>query len=217
MLIGECGVINGDGDLAAPSAHSKRYGAICADPPWYFRNYSEKGAGRNAVSHYDCMDLKHISAMNVSAFAEKDCVLFLWAIDPLLPKAIELIEAWGFTYKTVAFYWAKTNKNSELEKLSEKDFFTGLGYWTRANVEQCLLATRGKPPRMAKDVRRLIVSKRREHSRKPDEAYSRIERLVRGPYLDLFSRQSRAGWDALGEQVSLFDNGPIKTRNRPSK
>jgi N6-adenosine-specific RNA methylase IME4 len=86
----------------------------------------------------------------------------------------------------------------------------------RANVEQCLLATRGSPPRMAKDVRRLVISPRREHSRKPDEIYGRIERLARGPYLELFSRQSREGWDAWGYQPVLFDEGTVPTRNRPS-
>ena len=79
--------------------------------------------------------------------------------------------------------------------LSEADFFIGLSYWSRANVEQCLLATRGSPPRMAKDVKRLVIAPRREHSRKPDEIYNRIERLARGAYLELFARQSRRGWD----------------------
>jgi N6-adenosine-specific RNA methylase IME4 len=143
-------------------------------------------------------------------------VLFLWATDPLLPKALELIKAWGFTYKTVGFYWAKTNKRANLEALTPEDFFTGLGYWSRANVEQCLLATRGSPPRMAKDVRRLVVSPRREHSRKPEEIYGRIERLACGPYLELFARQSRPGWDRWGDQTGMFDAGPVRTRNRPS-
>ena len=194
----------------------KSYGVIYADPPWNFRNYSEKGTGRNAVAHYPCMDLKQIADMDVARFAAKDCALFLWATDPLLPKAFDLIKAWGFEFKTVAFYWVKTNKKADLSALSERDFFVGLGYWTRANVEQCLLATRGKPPRIAKDVRRLMIAPRREHSRKPDETYARIERLARGPYLELFSRQSRSGWDALGKDVALFDNGYINTRNRPS-
>jgi N6-adenosine-specific RNA methylase IME4 len=111
---------------------------------------------------------------------------------------------------TVGFHWVKTNKNG-------KDFFCGLGYWTRANPEQCLLAVRGKPTRLAKDVRRLIVAPRREHSRKPDEAYGLVERLVPGPYLELFARQSRPGWDAIGEEAGLFDNGAVvNTRNRPS-
>jgi N6-adenosine-specific RNA methylase IME4 len=194
----------------------KSYGVIYADPPWNFKNYSEKGTGRNAVAHYPCMDFEQIAAMDIASLAAKDCALFLWATDPLLPKAFDLIRAWGFKYKTVAFYWAKTNKKANLNALKESDFFTGLGYWTRANVEQCLLATRGKPPRMAKDVRRLLISPRREHSRKPDESYDRIERLTRGPYLELFARQSRSGWDNLGKEVALFDKGSVNTRNRPS-
>ena len=194
----------------------KRYGVIYADPPWNFKNFSEKGTGRNPVAHYTCMDFNQIAALQPQRWAAKDCVLFLWATDPLLHKALELIQAWGFTYKTVGFYWAKTNKRANLEALTVRDFFTGLGYWSRANIEQCLLATRGSPPRMAKDVKRLVIAPRREHSRKPDEVYDRIERLAHGPYLELFARQSRRGWDRLGNQASLFDGGPVCTRNRPS-
>ena len=91
--------------------------------------------------------------MPVAEAAADNCALFLWAIDPLLPRAIELIRAWGFEYKTVAFYWVKLNSSTK----HSADFFTGLGYWTRANPEQCLLATLGKPMRHAKDFRRLIV------------------------------------------------------------
>ena len=194
----------------------KRFGVIYADPPWNFKNFSEKGTGRNAVAHYKCMDFEQLAAMQPQSRAARNCVLFLWATDPMLPKALELIDAWDFTYKTVGFYWAKTNKRADLEALSETDFFTGLGYWSRANVEQCLLATRGSPPRMAKDVKRLVIAPRREHSRKPDEVYNRIERLARGPYLELFARQSRRGWDRGGDQGKLFDAGTVRTRNRPS-
>lgn len=194
----------------------KRYGVIYADPPWSFRNYSEKGTGRNAVAHYDCLSFDQLKGLGPQQWAARDCVLFLWATDPLLPRAFQLIESWGFTFKTVGFYWAKTNKRADISRLSERDFFTGLGYWTRANVEQCLLATRGAPPRMAKDVRRLIIEPRREHSRKPDQVYDRIERLTGGPYLELFARQSRPGWDAWGDQAGIFDDGPVETRNRPS-
>jgi N6-adenosine-specific RNA methylase IME4 len=194
----------------------KRYGVIYADPPWNFKNFSEKGTGRNAVAHYACMDFEQIAALKPQRWAAKDCVLFLWATDPLLPKALELIEAWGFTYKTVGFYWAKINKRADLNAMSPDDFFTGLGYWTRANVEQCLLATRGSPPRMARDVKRLVIEPRREHSRKPDQIYGRMERLARGPYLELFARKSRRGWDRWGDQPRLFDDGSVPTRNRPS-
>src|SRR5262249_20310432 len=194
----------------------KRYGVIYADPPWNFQNFSEKGTGRNAVAHYNCMDFAQLAAMQPQRWAAKDCVLFLWVTDPMWPKALELIDTWGFKYRPFGFSWAKTNKRADLDALSPNDFFTGLGYWSRANVEQCLLATRGLPPRMAKDVKRLVISPRREHSRKPDEVYSRIQRLARGPYLELFARQSRRGWDRWGDQAKLFDAGPVRTRNRPS-
>jgi N6-adenosine-specific RNA methylase IME4 len=163
------------------------------------------------------MSLKELEAFPVPDLAAKDSVLLLWAVDPLLPATLDLIKAWGFEFKTAGFYWAKINRSANPDQLSESDFFTGLGYWTRANVEQCLLATRGHPPRVAKDVRKLVISPRREHSRKPDEIYGRIERLALGPYLELFARQSRPGWDQLGAEIGLFDNGPVKTRKRPSR
>ena len=190
----------------------RKYGVIYADPPWHFRNWSAKGTGRNAISHYDCMDFDALSRLPVADLARDNCVLFLWAIDPLLPRALELIRAWGFEYKTVGFYWVKLNAAAD----SEADYFTGLGYWTRANPEQCLLATRGKPPRKARDVRRLIVERRREHSRKPDDVRDRIERLVDGPYLELFARETKHGWDCWGDQAGLFDRGTSETRRQPS-
>ena len=142
----------------------RRYSAIYADPPWSFRTWSTKGTGRSALSHYDCLDFPALAALPVAQLAAPDCVLFLWATDPFLPRALELIRAWGFEYKTVGFYWVKLNAAPK----HDSDYFTGLGYWTRANPELCLLATRGKPARLAKDVRRLVVEPRREHSRKPD-------------------------------------------------
>jgi N6-adenosine-specific RNA methylase IME4 len=149
----------------------------------------------------------------VARLAADDCALFLWATDPLLPRAFELIQRWGFEYKTVAFYWVKLNSAAR----HDADYFTGLGYWTRANPEQCLLATRGKPPRRARDVKRLVVEKRREHSRKPDCVRERIERLVGGPYLELFARETKQGWDWWGNQASLFDQGAVVTRRQPSR
>ena len=191
----------------------RKYGVIYADPPWAFHNWSAKGTGRNAVSHYDCPDYESLAALPVADLAANDCALFLWAVDPLLPKALDLIRAWGFEYKTVAFYWVKLNRAAK----HDADYFTGLGYWTRANPEQCLLATRGKPIRRAKDVRRLVVEKRREHSRKPDCVRDRIERLVSGPYLEMFARETKPGWYSWGEQAGLFDAGTVKTRRQPSR
>lgn len=196
-----------------PFSTRRKYGVIYADPPWSFRNWSAKGTGRNAVSHYDCLDFNALASLPVAKLAADDCALFLWATDPLLLRAFELIERWGFEYKTVAFYWVKLNSAAR----HDADYFTGLGYWTRANPEQCLLATRGKPPRRARDVKRLVVEKRREHSRKPDCVRERIERLVGGPYLELFARETKEGWDCWGNQASLFDQGPVITRRQPSR
>jgi N6-adenosine-specific RNA methylase IME4 len=194
------------------TSFSKRpkYGAIYADPPWSFRNWSVKGTGRNALSHYDCLSFDALAALPVAQVAARDCALFLWAVDPLLDRAFELIRAWGFEYKTVGFYWVKQNARSS-------GFFTGLGYWTRANPEQCLLATRGQPRRRSKDVRKLIIEPRREHSRKPDDVRERIERLVDGPYLELFARETKRGWHCWGDQAGLFDQGTVSTRRQPSR
>jgi N6-adenosine-specific RNA methylase IME4 len=160
-------------------------------------------------------DLKQMRA-EIDRYAAKDCALFLWATDPLLPQAIEIIDAWAFNYKTVAFYWAKLNKNASKRNFTVESFFTGLGYWTRANAEICLLATRGTPKRLSRSVKRLVIAPRREHSRKPDEIYERIENLMEGPYLELFARSSRPRWRSLGNQMGLFDYGSVETRRWPS-
>lgn len=183
-----------------------RYHLIYADPPWTFATFSRKGKGRSAEAHYDCMSIADIKALPVSEWAARDCVLLLWTTDPLLQTALEVIRAWGFTYKTVGFYWAKLNK-SPPPLYTERSFFTGLGFWTRANPELCLLATRGHPHRRGRNVRKLIVSPRREHSRKPDEAYARIEALCEGPYLEMFARAPRSGWDVWGHQRDAFADG----------
>ena len=175
---------------------SKKYGVIYADPPWAFTVRSEKGKGRSAERHYGCMSLSDIKSVPVADCAAKDCALFLWTTDPMLEKAIAVINAWGFTYKTVGFNWAKTN--------AAGGFFVGMGFWTRANPELCLLATRGHPKRKSASVRRLVVSPRREHSRKPDEVVDRIEQLCNGPYLELWARTRRPGWDSLGDELDRF-------------
>tara|TARA_Y100000593_G_scaffold83521_1_gene157488 strand:+ start:16261 stop:17040 length:780 start_codon:yes stop_codon:yes gene_type:complete len=193
---------------SGPLAGLKRrhYGAIVADPPWSFLTRSDKGKGRSPENHYDCMTLDDIKAMPVSEIAAKDCVLFLWIIDTHLEMALEVIKAWGFTYKTKGFNWVKTNKNPGAAT-DPSSFFTGMGFWTRANPEDCLLATVGQPKRNegGRGVRRLIVAERREHSRKPEEMLARVEELVPGPYCELFSRASRPGWDQIGNETGKFD------------
>jgi N6-adenosine-specific RNA methylase IME4 len=192
-------------------SNQRKYRVIYADPPWYFRNWSPKGTGRNAVSHYDCLDFNALAALPIADLADKNCTLFLWATDPLLPRAFDLIKAWGFEYKTVGFYWVKLNRAAK----HDADYFTGLGYWTRGNPEQCLLATRGKPSRRSKAVRKLIVDRVREHSRKPDAVREQIEALVEGPYLELFARETKPGWDCWGDQMALFDLAQSRRADSP--
>ena len=192
------------------SPQSNYYRVIYADPPWTFSTYSRKGKGRSAEAHYDCMSLAEIKALPVADWAANNCVLLLWTTDPLLPTALDVIRSWNFTYKTVGFYWTKLNKSASSLDYNDRSFFTGLGFWTRANPELCLLATRGHPHRRRADVKKLIVSPRREHSRKPDEAYARIEALCEGPYLEMFARSERSGWDAWSE--AGLTAGAIETR-----
>jgi len=188
-------------------------GALLVDPPWHFETYSEDGEGRAPQAHYDTMSFADIKALPVGDMALDDSVLFLWVPDTHLPQAFDLIASWGFVYKTIAFHWVKLNKKPR----DLADFFVGMGYWTRANPELCLLATRGSPERQSASVRRLIVSPLREHSRKPDEVRDRIVELVPGPYLELFARSGAPGWISLGDQAELFDaeGNPI-TRRIPS-
>jgi N6-adenosine-specific RNA methylase IME4 len=172
------------------------YRAILADPPSPFLTRSEKGKGRSADRHYQTMSWLDISMLPVEELAAPNCALFLWATWPTLPKALRLIDVWGFEYKTCAFDWVKVNKDGRAR--------FGLGYWTRSNTEPCLLATRGHPKRLNADVSQVIVTQRREHSRKPDQVRSRIERLVAGPYLELFARSDRRGWSVWGDEVGKF-------------
>ncbi len=178
------------------------YGAIYADPAWLFENYSEAGTEKNASAKYECMTVDEIKALPVGHLAKKDCALFLWVTDPLLPEGLEVMKAWGFEFKTVAFTWAKRT-------ITNKTWHFGTGYWTRANPEICLMGTTGSPKRLNADVRQLIVEPAREHSRKPDRITTDIERLVGGPYLELFSRQTRAGWDAWGNETGKFDGEKV--------
>ena len=174
---------------------TKKYNVIYADPPWTFKTYSDKGKDRSPENHYNVMSLKDICNLPISKIANDDSVLLMWVVDPLLDKAFEVINAWGFKYKTVGFTWAKTNKKS-------MGFFTGLGYWTRANPEICVLATKGSIKRLSKSVRQLQVFPIGSHSKKPDEFKKLILELVGDlPRIELFARQKTEGWDVWGNEV----------------
>ncbi len=180
--------------------HLKPFGyqVICADPPWSFENYSTKGELKNPKSKYECMPTEEIAELPVNHLAAPNCALFLWATFPMLPDALCVMEAWGFRYASGA-PWAKQTRNQD-------GFTFGTGYWFRSAAELLLLGTRGKPRPQSRRERNLIVAPRRQHSRKPDEAYSTIERLCAGPYCELFARERRAGWAGWGNEVGKFDS-----------
>lgn len=180
----------------------KLYDVILADPPWHFQNYGGDAPGlhrghgqsRGASSHYATASLTDICLLNPPA--KDNAILFLWACWPLLPEALQVITAWGFEYKTLAWVWVKANPTFF-------GFYMGMGYYTRSNSEPCLLATRGDLPKPKdRGVMSLIYSPVQEHSRKPDEQYAKIERLYPGmSYLEMFARRERAKWDVFGNEV----------------
>jgi N6-adenosine-specific RNA methylase IME4 len=138
-------------------------------------------------------DIANLPIKNISA---DDCVLFMWVTMPKLNECFDVIKAWGFEYKTCAFTWVKKNKKSD-------SLFMGMGRWTRANSELCLLATKGKPKRVAANVHSVIVSPIEQHSKKPDETRTRIVQLCGDlPRVELFARQKTDGWDAWGNEVT---------------
>lgn len=174
----------------------KKYSVIYADPPWEFKTYSGKGKKKSAENHYHCMTKSGIEAIPVPSLADDNAVLFLWCTFPCLKQALDLIDAWGFSYKTCGFVWVKRNRKSD-------GWFWGLGYWTRANAELCLLATKGKPKRVSCAVHQICDARIMEHSRKPDEIRDRICKLLgeNVAKIELFARQSVEGWDCWGDEA----------------
>ena len=171
-----------------------KYDLIMADPPWHIELYSENGEAKAPQAQYKTMALHEIMALDVGHLASRDCVLWLWAINPMLPQAIQVLEAWGFTFKT-AGHWSKKTKTG-------KQAF-GTGYILRAAGEPFLIGTMGQPDYKAKNVRSVIEAEVGRHSAKPDLAFKEAARLVgdQAWKLELFSRQERDGWDVFGNEV----------------
>jgi N6-adenosine-specific RNA methylase IME4 len=190
-----------------------KYTIIAADPAWKYLVRSDKGLGRSADKHYQTQALDDIRELPVWRLAAKDCVLFIWVTEPFLELSFEIINAWGFKYKTVGFTWVKLNSGGKAGpppegEWCERSFHFGMGHYTRCNPEMCLLATRGQPGwPLRRDVRELIFSPLREHSRKPDEAYDRMRSMYDGPALEMNARTRRPGWDHWGNETEKFSNG----------
>jgi N6-adenosine-specific RNA methylase IME4 len=179
------------------------FACIAADPPWRFASNSDAKPGRNARRHYRTLALSEIATLPVGDIAARDAFLWLWIPSPFLVVGahIGLMRGWGFEPTALAFTWAKLNPNAPTLLFSERDFAIGGGLTTRKNTETVVLGRCGKPKRLAKDVRELILAPRREHSRKPDEFYRRAERYCAGPRLDLFAREHRSGWTCWGDEL----------------
>jgi len=175
----------------------KKFPVLYCDAPWSFVTFSKnnKGMLKSPDRHYKTMDLEAIKKIPVKDVLTDTAVCFFWVYNPMIPQALEVLNAWGLEFKTLGFCWRKTTKHG-------KDHF-GLGYYTRQSVELCIIATKGKPKRPnARNVRQILHSQVREHSRKPDEMYDLIERMYDGPYLELFARNSyRKDWTKLGLEV----------------
>ena len=177
----------------------KKYKIIYADPPWQYRVYSKKGQGKSAENHYHTMNIKDIMALPVDKIADKDCILFLWITFPCLKEGIDVMERWGFKYKTCGFNWVKRNKK-------KNTYFMGLGFWTRSNSEVCLIGTKGQPKRVSKSVSQICDARIMEHSRKPAEIRERIVELCGElPRIELFARDKVKGWDSLGDEIDGKD------------
>lgn len=172
------------------------YDLIMADPAWHFKTFSEEGEAKAPQAQYRTMSLDDIKALPVLDLAAPDCVLWLWAVNPMLPQAIEVLAAWGFEFKT-AGTWLKTTVKGKVA--------FGTGYILRSSNEPFLIGTRGKPV-TSRSVRSGFMGLAREHSRKPEEAYANAEKLMpKARRLELFSRTNRVGWDCFGDEVGKFD------------
>lgn len=172
----------------------KKYNVIYADPPWSYKDKALAG-NRGASCKYKVQSKEWIDNLPVKNIADKDCILFLWVTMPKLNECWDLIQKWGFEYKTVGFTWVKRNKKSP-------SWFWGMGSWTRANAELCLIATKGKPKRISASVHSVIDTPIEGHSKKPEETKKRILELVGDlPRIELFARQKTDGWDVWGNEI----------------
>jgi N6-adenosine-specific RNA methylase IME4 len=182
----------------------KKYNIIYADPAWA---YPESGTGtRTVAAHYPCLDINVLKRLDIDSLAADNCALFLWVTFPRLREGLELILAWRFIYKTIAFCWIKTNKSQNLKQFSflptQPNIFWGMGSYTRSNPEICLLGLKGKMKPLRHDIHSVVIDKIRRHSEKPPIIREKIIKLFGDiPRIELFARQKVNGWDVWGNEV----------------
>lgn len=187
---------------------SPPYDVIVADPPWQFRLWSETNLHKSPAKHYALMTTADVAALPVASLAAENCILLLWTSAPMLLDAKEVAEGWGFPKYVSRTAWRKTFASGKQAM--------GCGYWVRTMHEDVLIFTRGKP-KIAKAFPSLFDGVRREHSRKPDEFYDIVrERTPNMRRADLFSRESRPGFDGWGNEATKFDPPPRALLPKPA-
>ena len=217
-----------------------KFNILLADPPWIFRAYSDKGKEKSPEKHYQTMTIDDIKKIPVQKITSEQAGLYLWVPDTNCEAGMEVLKAWGFTFKSFAFTWYKIRKDLkkafkdifgsldladfDFATLNVEDFFrTGLGYNSRKQTEVCLYGTTKNPPkRKDKGVKQVIggydcleyledsvyeelFEAIGQHSAKPKRQYDKIEALADGPYVELFARETRDGWVALGNEIDGKD------------
>jgi len=182
---------------------NKKYQIIYADPAWEYTNSgSTKNSRGNAKQFYKTMPINEIKNLPVQEITNENSWLFLWTTYPQLPNGLDVMKAWGFNFKTVAFTWIKKTVNM-------KDF-VGMGFYTRANPEIVLLGLNGKPKPKNHTVRNIVYSQIQEHSRKPDIVRDKIIELCGDlRRIELFARTKIHGWDSWGNDEKL-QNQPLE-------
>lgn len=175
----------------------KKFKVIYIDPPWPYRDKGAAGK-RGASQKYKILSMIDLMNLPIEKLAARNCALFMWAVDPMIPEALAVMKAWQFQYRRVSFVWVKLTKD-------RKKFRMGLGRWTRSNAEFLLLGIRGHPKRVEKGVNQVIGTIPRGHSVKPDEARKAIVKLMGDvPRIELFARGRKGikdGWVYWGDQV----------------
>jgi len=183
----------------------KKYKIIYADPPWQYKDKSS--AGKRGVHYkYPLMDIEDIKNLPIKNIIDNDCILFLWVTFPLLQEGLDVISAWGFSYKTCGFTWIKSNKRegSNQPKLFDTglDDFIGMGNWTRSNAELCLIGVKGKLKRINTNIRQILYHPIMKHSKKPPIVRDKIVKLCGDlPRCELFARQKTEDWDIWGNEI----------------
>lgn len=191
----------------------RHYRVIAADVPWAYKTRSENGMGRSAEKHYGTMSPRDIARLPVEAHSAEDCHLLFWITGPFLAVGahVPIMRAWGFEPTAIWGVWVKPNKKQALHFEAGRFTFgdslwkMGMGHTTRQNAEFVILGRKGKPTRLSRSVHQIITAPLRQHSRKPDEFFRNAEAYAAGPYLELFGREQRLGWEVRGDEAGKFD------------